>query len=116
MKNFMILLAIALVCLASLSQAEPAWCNGNAKNSSGGYLNGWTIKCNNGTYGTSLAFAPYADFAFSYSQHPPAGDYYFTADSTAKKRLYSLNYYYYDGSSYGVEYGDITFVPYLPPD
>src|SRR3989339_1510221 len=109
MKKSMILLAIALVCLASLAQADMAWCNGNARNTTNGYLNGWTIKCNSGTYGTSPADAPYADFAMPYDMHPAAGYYFFTADSSSQKKRYSISTYYYDGSTAGVEYGNIVF-------
>ncbi|MBI5806134.1 DUF4148 domain-containing protein [candidate division TA06 bacterium] len=107
MKKAIIILSLLVLCASSIALAVPAWCNGKAKLGIK-YLNGWTIQVSNGTYGWAIAQPDSGYFGMSYSTHPPAGYFSFTADSSGQSRLFS-NEYYYDGSSYGVQYGTVPF-------
>jgi hypothetical protein len=115
MKKVLGICFLVLLALAASSYAEPRWCHGQAVNYTTGVdLGGWTIQCGGGTYGSNVADTVYGDFGLSYSLHPVAGYYYFTADS-GSTHWYSSKYYYYDGSSYNVEYGTVRFRLQLPP-
>ena len=103
-----ILVAIITVCAFSFGYAQVYWLHGHAMKSSGTYLNGWTIKCGNGTYGSAVAQSPNGSWAFPYSLHPGTGSYTLTADSAGMNTLYSGDFFYNVYS----EYLDLGIVPF----
>ncbi|MBI5805151.1 hypothetical protein HZA73_03815 [candidate division TA06 bacterium] len=109
--NKIIALVIAVVILSSvLLYAEPSWVNGIAIFNTDA-LNGWTITCGGGTYGSTVA-AINGGFGLSWELRPPAGYYYLTADTAGPIKRYS-GLFYYDGSSYGTN-GTWYFSRYIP--
>ncbi|MBI5805144.1 hypothetical protein HZA73_03780 [candidate division TA06 bacterium] len=104
MKRTILTMAVILI-IAALAYAVPQWCEGHAKSTRGAYLKGWTISCP--TYGSGIADT-LGRFVFGYPNYPPAGYYYFHADSTGKQTLTSQDALYYPGTGQ-VDYGDIIF-------
>ncbi|MBI5805141.1 hypothetical protein HZA73_03765 [candidate division TA06 bacterium] len=108
MKRKTLALLLVLLSISTMAMAVNYWCYGNAKTGVSTYLTGWTIKCEEGTYGTYTAGSNgYFEMVYYYYWTPPAGYYRLTADSTGKARLTSTRFYYSGSGSLSL--GTISF-------
>jgi hypothetical protein len=112
-KTILVFCFCAVMFIAQNAVAVDYWCYGNAKKSTTEYLVGWTIKCEEGQYGTyNSGSSGYFEMVYQYYWTPPAGNYYLTADSAGMNRLYS-NSFNYSGSS-TINLGAIIFTRNQP--